>query len=75
MGLADDVAAATLPRGGTCTVGAVLRSRPDIADDLVALMADPLIYSTAIAAGLRANGARVQANAIQRHRRRACACP
>lgn len=76
MGKLMEAAASHMPRmGGTCTVGAWLAtldkaSRAE-ADEVMASG----MFGTAISKGVeKVYGVRVGSDAIQRHRRGACAC-
>jgi hypothetical protein len=60
--------------GGTCTVGAYLRDHPDDADDLRAYLADFAWTGAALSDALAAHDVKIPAGAINRHRRRRCAC-
>lgn len=68
-------AAAQARHGATCTTGMLLeRLAVQDRNDLDAAIADRTIPATVIAKVLTAAGHRVSVDALQRHRRGACAC-
>lgn len=77
-GLLDEIKAAQQQhKPSTCTVGIILRQYAEKDPDREALMAalsDPTIYGTSISKVLKSRGLEVGAQAIQRHRRKACGC-
>ena len=82
MGLAEELLQPSNVRKGTrCGVVMVLASLdasdPEAADALRVVLAMPLeeMPSTVIEKRLRAAGCDVSTSTIQRHRRKACACP
>lgn len=64
---------ATYRKGPSCTVGIVLATSPE-SDSIRAAIADEAIPGTVISRALGQTGAKVKAEAVQRHRRGACGC-
>lgn len=63
------------PRGGTCSVAAVLQQLDDEdRQTLVEWIRNPDIESTAIAEHLAQHGVTLADQPLQRHRRRMCRC-
>lgn len=60
--------------GPTCSIALLTRSDPALGAELAEAMAAPQLTATAIHLALKARGVHVGANAIQRHKRGACAC-
>lgn len=77
MSLLDEVAALARSTriGPRCTVGLTLdRLDGGDRDDLVRLLADPLVPGSLLSKALLARGHGLKAQTIQRHRRRICDC-
>jgi hypothetical protein len=66
-------AKAEYSKGPTCTVALILKSHPD-ADEIKTAIDECATPGTVIARALEATGSKVKAEAIQRHRRKACGC-
>lgn len=78
MGLLGEVrsAQAAHRRGGRCSVSVAIDAMEgQDRKDLMAALADESIYGSTLSRVLKARGHRVPPEAIQRHRRGACACP
>lgn len=66
-------AQAEYSKGPACTVGQILKTHPE-ADKIKTAINDTTIPGTLIARALEETGSKVKAEAVQRHRRRACGC-
>lgn len=66
-------AQADFKKGPSCTVGITLASHPE-AEKIQAAINDEAIPGTLISKALEESGAKVKAEAVQRHRRGACGC-
>jgi hypothetical protein len=73
--LLQDIHAANIGKTGrSCTVGLVINTIGDEADELKAALKDPTIPSTVIAKVLTGRGFRVSGDVMARHRRGECRC-
>lgn len=76
MSLIDEAKNLRAPKGPQCTVGRLLATLTDEqANEVRDAIADPTVPASGLSKALEARGwGRVQAQTIQRHRRRECTC-
>lgn len=72
--LLEEINQAKAIPGRPCTVGLILNSIGDEADQLRAALRDPSIQSVTIAKVLTGRGYRVSGDVMARHRRGICRC-
>jgi hypothetical protein len=75
VSLMDEARAESSRRGTRCSVRLLLESvEPGLQIEILAALADQSIEGTALGRVLRARQLKIGNDAIQRHRRKVCAC-
>lgn len=75
MSFLEEVRAASVIQGPTCTLALLMDDLPDdLREQVRAALDDPTINGEAIARALQNRGYKMRGSTVQRHRRKACAC-